>query len=297
MRRLIQTRKVPRNRGVGPTWTALGCAVALCVTGASCKRLGGNSDGAGPVVAKAGPVSITRDDVDNHLRRMPEQARERLDTAQGRQDVLQAVADRKLLAAAAREQGVDRDPETARKIEDMLILEFVERETNRRFTDEKAQALYDENKDRFTTERVRLRQILARIRPEDGEKGEQKAREKAAKILSQVRGGVDFRAAAVKASDDHISAPKGGDLGEIACARLPPPLDQACGKLKAGEVSEVLQSGAGFHILQMVSAPVRDARSLQEVKPVLRMMFQETVRQELLKDLRGKYPLAMVRKG
>lgn len=93
--------------------------------------------------------------------------------------------------------------------------------------------------------------------PADIEAAERKARQ-AAKQLSQ---GADFERLAAAVSDDRQAAREGGDLGWRTAGQLPPIYAQAAARLQPGQVSEVMRSPIGFHIVKLldVREPGADA--------------------------------------
>lgn len=263
--------------------------VPLMVLGTvACKRAAGPSaenEQRSEILAQVGGSAVTQAQVEEHLSRMSQLQRDRYETEQGRADVIDAIIERRLLVQEARRQNLHEQPDIQRKIEEILAARLIERETERRFTDEIARQLYDANRDRFTSREAHLRQIL--IRP-GAHGGEKKAAEIAGRVVRELGTGASFEMLAKTYSDDQISAPRGGDLGWMTYGSLPKNLAAAAFSLEAGEVTGALQTPHGFHVLQLVE-PVRvKERSLGEVRPLLRSMFQESVRKSLVEELERK---------
>ncbi len=76
-------------------------------------------------------------------------------------------------------------------------------------------------------------------------------RRRAEQVLEKLRGGADFAATAAAVSDGQ-KALEGGDLGWRRAGQLPPAFASAVEKLAPGEVSGLLRSSSGFHILKLV---------------------------------------------
>jgi len=76
--------------------------------------------------------------------------------------------------------------------------------------------------------------------------------EKALSILDSVKAGVDFAYLAKNYSDDPGSAAQGGDLGFVKKGVFYPEFEEAAFKLNAGELSGVVESPVGFHIIQLL---------------------------------------------
>ena len=99
---------------------------------------------------------------------------------------------------------------------------------------------------------LRLRHILLVPSGADA-KQKEKARSRAEAALKESRAGKDFAELAKKYSDDP-SAAQGGDIGWITQGQLLAPLDQAAFALKKGEVSGIVESPFGYHILKVEEA-------------------------------------------
>ena len=106
----------------------------------------------------------------------------------------------------------------------------------------------------------RLAQILIGL-PEGASPAQiQASREQAEQVLQQLRQGADFRSLATSASDGR-QALEGGDLGWRTVDRIPVLFVDEVLKLKAGEVSNLIRSPAGFHIIKL-----SDVRTSQELR-------------------------------
>lgn len=110
---------------------------------------------------------------------------------------------------------------------------------------------------RCAVEKVHTRHVLirhhgAKNAPDDLERGEEAARELAARVRTQVtQPGADFAAIAREQSEDG-SAERGGDLGPVGRGLLAPEYEAAAFALQAGQVSDVVKTVFGFHVIQRV---------------------------------------------
>ncbi len=94
--------------------------------------------------------------------------------------------------------------------------------------------------------------------------------------------GSDFYKLAVKYSEDGGSAPQGGDLGWFARRRFVQPFDEIAFKLKVGEISNIVRTPFGYHIIRCDSA--RPMQSFSEMRDELRKTYQQ---QRYNEDYRG----------
>lgn len=122
-------------------------------------------------------------------------------------------------------------------------------------TDEELKEYYEKNRERFKDmpERVRVRHILV---PEE---------EEAKDLLKKITAGEDF----VKLAKEHSicpSAKNGGDLGYFSRGRMAPLFEEAAFKLKKGEVSDVVRTNFGFHIIKMEDHKQAGASNFNDVK-------------------------------
>jgi len=88
--------------------------------------------------------------------------------------------------------------------------------------------------------------------PKASEKLKKKFYDKAAALLDSIKAGKDFSELAKQYSDDPGSAKQGGDLGFVKKGVFYPEFEEAAFKLKVGELSGVIESPVGYHIIQML---------------------------------------------
>ena len=80
-----------------------------------------------------------------------------------------------------------------------------------------------------------------------------KARAKVDELLAKLKAGGDFAKIAEESSDDPGSKPRGGDLSWVSRGQMVPPFESAAFALKQpNEISPVVESQYGFHIIQLL---------------------------------------------
>jgi hypothetical protein len=118
-------------------------------------------------------------------------------------------------------------------------------------TKQEVRAYYrDHLADYASPERFRVRQILVAA-PDGDAAADAKARERAQGLLARVRRGEDLGALALRFSDDERTRDDAGDLGYRSAGELPPDLQRVASSLKVGQVSDLVRSSDGYHILQL----------------------------------------------
>ena len=89
------------------------------------------------------------------------------------------------------------------------------------------------------------------VAPTANEKRQEEARQKAQGLLDRIQSGEDFNELAKAHSEDPGSGPRGGDLGFFGRGDMVSPVETAVYALTPGEISEIIQSEFGFHIIKL----------------------------------------------
>jgi len=125
---------------------------------------------------------------------------------------------------------------------------------------------YNSHKDQYrTAERVQARHILLSTTNKPKEEVA-KIQAKAEDLLKQIRAGADFGQLAQKNSEDPGSAAKGGDLGWVVRGQMVKNFEDTVFSLKPKEISNVITTEYGFHIIQVMEKEPARLRPLDEVK-------------------------------
>jgi peptidyl-prolyl cis-trans isomerase C len=122
-------------------------------------------------------------------------------------------------------------------------------------------AYYDQHAAEFQLgERVKASHILVEVPAPGDAAAKASARAAAEKLLARVRKGEDFAALAMENSKDPGSAPQGGMLPPFGRGEMVPPFEEAAFALKPGEVSTVVETQFGYHVIMVHErlAPVKE---------------------------------------
>ncbi len=145
-----------------------------------------------------------------------------------------------------------------------------------RQSEDRVRTRYDEQIDRFELpERARVRHILfstAELIPLDEEPSEstlEAARARAEAAVARIEAGEDMAAVARDVSDDLGSKDDGGDLGLVTREGLLDPLEDAAFGLPLGELSPLIESDNGFHVIRVEERLPAETRSFEEARSEL----------------------------
>ncbi len=128
------------------------------------------------------------------------------------------------------------------------------------------QGYYDQHLPEYQIPEKRgAKHILFKASPEDSAEVHAAQKSKATEILEQANGGEDFSALA-KQHSEGPSGPDGGDLGLFSRGQMVKPFEDAVFSLQVGEVSEVVKTDFGYHIILLEEIQEAKIRSLEEVR-------------------------------
>jgi peptidyl-prolyl cis-trans isomerase C len=135
---------------------------------------------------------------------------------------------------------------------------------------EDARAFYDSNPDQFKQpELVRASHVLIRCSPDATAEVKKEKRAQIDAALSLIKGGEKFADVARKVSEDPGSAQTGGDLGFFPRGHMVPEFDTAAFSMKTNEISGVITTQFGYHILQVTDRKPAQTMAFDEVKDKL----------------------------
>jgi peptidyl-prolyl cis-trans isomerase D len=125
---------------------------------------------------------------------------------------------------------------------------------------------YNNNIEQYTTpEQVRASHILLKTEGKD----DAAVKAKAEDLLKQAKAGADFADLAKKHSEDEGSAKNGGDLDYFQRGKMVGEFDQAAFAMQPGEISDLVKTQYGYHIIKLVDKKAATTRTLAEVRQQL----------------------------
>jgi peptidyl-prolyl cis-trans isomerase C len=242
------------------------------------------------VLAENAQVKLTRADYETELLRVPPEMRAEFAASPRRLTMmLNALLVDKTLAKEARDIGLDRDPEIARRLAleiDRFLAQAmvgkVERDAAADFDAREAEFMataretYLLNKDRYKApEQISASHILFEPAKHGGDDA---ALALAKEARAKIAAGADFAKLAGELSDDPNGKSEGGQLGWFTAKKMDPQFSKAAFELaKVGDVSEPVQSSFGWHLIRL------DGR-----RPARQMTFDEASKQ-ILAELKQRH--------
>lgn len=254
--------------------------ILVCIVSAGCSKFGGDKDAIkSDVVAQVGDDKITAQDIEEILSHIPVQYRVRYTTPQGRREIVDGLVNIKTLAWEAKRRGIDKQDGVRMKISyltDQTLAKELENELKKSFkvSDAEIEKYYNEHQEKYITpDRIKARHIL--VDKED----------QAASLLKQVKKGADFEQLA-KQHSKCPSASKGGDLGWFGKGKMDPAFESAAFALKEGEVSSVVKSSFGYHIIRLDDRREAKTRTLDQVKKSIERIVQREKMEKEIETLK-----------
>ena len=249
------------------------------------------------VVANIGDQKITVSDFNRMLGLLDTEKQKVIESnPQLKEPVLTQFVQGIVVSELAREKGFNKLPEVKAQIEffenNLLASLYIKQEVIGKISipEEELKKYYDSNKDEFKTpEMVRVRHILVKVDESAPEKDKKAAKKKAENILKKIKSGEDFAKLAGEVSDDPGSKQKGGELGFFSRDRMVKPFEDAAFALKPGEVSGLVKTQYGYHIIKAEEKKAAGIQPFDDVK--------ERIRQKLLQDQTKSKVLAFIEKA
>jgi peptidyl-prolyl cis-trans isomerase D len=154
-------------------------------------------------------------------------------------------------------------------------------------------AFYKQNIAQYSTpEQVAASHILFKLEGQD----EAAVRKQAEEVLARAKAGEDFAALAKQFSEDESNSATGGSLGEFGRGTMVPEFEQVAFAMKSGEISDLVKTSFGFHIIKMekntpaTTRPVAEVRA--EIEDQLKWQQAQQQAETIAKGLEGQMKTA-----
>jgi len=232
---------------------ALGCSASP----------GSSSEAKDKVILKVNETEMTVADFERELDRLPPQLKPITSTKEGQKQLLEELANRELLLQEAERRKIGDRPEVVERAKDFrrrLLLEtLLNEEIGEKVTvdDQEVEVYYKSHPEEFSNERIRAKHILV------------ETEEEAKKVLARLKR-ERFEDVAKEVSLDKASGANGGDLNYFSRGQMVPEFEKAAFALKVGEVSGIVKTQFGYHIIKLVDRKTSDPLRFEQVKDRLR---------------------------
>jgi peptidyl-prolyl cis-trans isomerase C len=244
-----------------------------------------SAGGTGEVVASYKGKTLRSDQIAQEFERLPAPSRTYLAAPDRKRQFVENLVMNDLLYEEGQQAGLEKDPEIDKQVNDLrkrLVVQRVMRQyqTPPEITDDQIRAYYDQNPVLYSTTQVHASHILV--------KDEATAKE----ILAEVKANPDrFADLAREKSSDTVSAKKGGDLGTFGPGRMLPDFERVAFALKPGEISDVVKTQYGYHIIKVIERKEGEQKPLEQVKEQIRATLRNRGLQERVQGEDGRGPL------
>jgi peptidyl-prolyl cis-trans isomerase C len=215
-------------------------------------------------------------------------------------DYQEAMGGKDVISQALESVGIGKDDVIQSIQRDLVIRSFLETHFMVDTTVEENEVLefYNQNMDQIRKpDSVRARHILLVIRPGERETSKKLKWEKIQNILGEVKAGGDFAALAEQYSEGP-SKDRGGDLGYFQRGAMVQPFDSAAFALEIGEVSGVVKTIFGYHIIKLEDKKLGRILPFAEVSDSLMSMIgQSKLASRVQNHLKEMRSLAIIEKN
>jgi peptidyl-prolyl cis-trans isomerase C len=249
----------------------IGIVVVLCFFSCTKKENG-------KVLVTIDKEKITVEEFNKELDKIPMNMKMAVATESGKKSFLDRLIMKKLLLIEANKEKMENEKEFQTRLldikEQLLIESLLKKKiaSNAQLNDEELKKYYDANKDKFKKEKeINTRHILL------------KTEEEAKQIKEKLQNGEDFVELAKKYSIDPNAKTTGGELGFYPKGSLLPEYEDIAFKLaKVGQVSGVVKSQYGYHIIRLEGTKPPAFVAFDEVKDFIKQQLAQEKQKELI---------------
>ncbi|MBW2143044.1 MAG: peptidylprolyl isomerase [Deltaproteobacteria bacterium] len=165
---------------------------------------------------------------------------------------------------------------------DLAIKQFIDKQFSEKITvsDKEAKSYFDSHPDAFNSpEQVKASHILIKVDPKADESQKAAARKKIEEIQQRLKKGEDFATLAKEFSQCPSSA-GGGDLGSFQRGQMVKPFEDAVFALAPGEVSGIVETEFGYHLIKSVDKKPKASFAYNDIKEKLKQHLKQNKVQE-----------------
>ncbi len=251
------------------------------------------------VIAEVGDEKILFGDLNNLIRMMPPSYQAMFSNVEQMNQLLERQIDNMLFAQEARRLKVDEKPDVRYKLEEftkgILTQALIEETVNKNVTvtEEEIEEYYKNNVSEFQVpEKIKVSHILIAFDSNAGKETKAEKKKQAEQILYKVKAGENFAELAQQYSDDTATKKRGGVLGFFSRGSKSTEIEEVAFNLKKDEVSDLVLTEKGYHIIKMLDRKEGTTKSLEDsrkkIENKLTQQKKNEAIQRLLEDLKAK---------
>ena len=231
------------------------------------------------VLAKVKDYAITEEMLNETVDALRTQQNINITSEDQKQDLLDELIARQLVVEDAIDSGLTQTEEFQKLYREFIFGHSIGQMFKTiTVTDEECEAYYNENKDQFKEEMIRAAHIL--VEEED----------QAKELLAAIEAGADFHELA-SSNSKCPSGARGGDLGDFGRGQMVPEFEQAAFELKIGEISNVVKTQFGYHLIKLLDknemVPFTDVKG--QIQQYLITKKQNEMYSSFTQGLKSKY--------
>lgn len=247
------------------------------------------------IIAQIGGEKITTEDFSERLMATPPAYQAYINTEPGRKQFADLLIREKLILESAKQAGVakredykkavanfkEEQKKQLKEYEEGIMMEMYIKEIQKNSitaSDSEIEKYYEDNKDDFENPvAIVARHILV------------PTKEEAEAALERIKKGEPFEKVAKEMSTDKISAERGGIIGPFKKGELVKEFEDAVFKLKKGEVSDVIETPFGMHIITKVSEQKLPAVQKDAAKAEIKKIIEKNKFEKWFEDAKKKF--------
>lgn len=211
------------------------------------------------IMATIGNDVITTKDFEEEIQNLPP-AYQTI-AKQNKKEFLNSLINKKLLIAEAKKKNLENSPEVKKFMEkakeELMVQQLLRSDIldKVKVGEEEAKAYYDANPDQFKDpEKYKASHILL------------KSEADANAVLNELKQGADFGKIAKEKSEDVGSKERDGDIGYFSKGDLVPEFEDAVKKMKVGDISNVVKTTLGYHIIKLTDKKEAAKKDFKDVE-------------------------------
>lgn len=247
------------------------------------------------VIAKIGTEQISTKMIQERMKEAPPAYQNYLNTEAGKKQFVDLLVRERVVVESARKAGMDKRDEYKKAVNEF------EKDQARRAKEYKENLLVDMYiRDLHDKELSSTQQEIDKYYQDhisEYEKPQEvtaqhillPTKEEAEKVYARVKAGEDFAKLAKEVSKDPISASRGGEIGPFKKGDLVPEFEKAVFPLKVNEVSSIVQTQFGFHIIKKIKEKALPKEDEETSKAEIKKMMEKIKFDEWLEKSKNKF--------